>query len=136
MYSQNSTVSMLIHCNRYTQQTVYSTVFKLTWTRTKCNGDVLTLIYVSGVILAGLRCYVVHCVPFPVESPVTTPVPPTTNEQAPAPKSTLDLLVGHENQPESDSLMHREHHHQHHNHHHHNNHRKKRSSQGSHSEEA
>lgn len=95
---------------------------------------------ILGFILAGVRCYVLHCVSLPVESPVATPVPPATSEQAAAaPKGTLDLLVGHQDQPETDALMqHREHHyhHQHHNHHHHNNHKKKRSSQGSHSEEA
>ncbi|XP_012057693.1 PREDICTED: uncharacterized protein LOC105620824 [Atta cephalotes] len=95
---------------------------------------------ILGFILAGVRCYVLHCVPLPVESPIATPIPPTTGEQAPVvPKGTLDLLVGHQNQPETDALMqHREHHHhhQHHSYHHHNNHKKKRSSQGSHSEEA
>ncbi|XP_018347289.1 PREDICTED: uncharacterized protein LOC108751551 [Trachymyrmex septentrionalis] len=94
---------------------------------------------ILGFILAGVRCYVLHCVPLPVESPIATPIPPT-GEQAPVvPKGTLDLLVGHQNQPETDALMqHREHHHhhQHHSYHHHNNHKKKRSSQGSHSEEA
>ncbi|XP_067207544.1 transcription initiation factor TFIID subunit 2-like [Linepithema humile] len=77
--------------------------------------------------------------PLPVESPMATPVPPAANEQTPAvPKGTLDLLVGHQNQPETDALMqqHREHHHHHQHHSHHNNHKKKRSSQGSHSEEA
>ncbi|XP_070162928.1 uncharacterized protein [Polyergus mexicanus] len=96
---------------------------------------------ILGFIIAGVRCYVLHCIPLPVESPVATPIPPTTSEQAPAvPKDTLDLLVGHQNQPETDALMqHREHHqqhHHHHQHHHYNNHKQKRSSQGSHSEEA
>ncbi|KMQ95035.1 hypothetical protein RF55_4773 [Lasius niger] len=98
---------------------------------------------ILGVIIAGVRCYMLHCVPLPVESPVATPIPPVaTTEQAPpaVPKDTLDLLVGHQNQPETDALMqHREHHHHHHQHynyHHHNNHKKKRSSQGSQSEEA
>ncbi|EFN62101.1 hypothetical protein EAG_04235 [Camponotus floridanus] len=50
---------------------------------------------ILGFILAGVRCYVLHCVPLPVESPVATPIPPATSEQAPAvPKDTLDLLVG------------------------------------------
>jgi len=77
-------------------------------------------------------------VSLPVESPVATPVPAATSEQAAAvPKGTLDLLVGHQDQPETDALMqHREHHYHHQHHHHHNNHKKKRSSQGSHSEEA
>ncbi|XP_018314692.1 uncharacterized protein [Mycetomoellerius zeteki] len=94
---------------------------------------------ILGFILAGVRCYVLHCVPLPVESPIATPIPPTSEQAPVVPKGTLDLLVGHQNQPETDALMqHREHHHhhQHHSYHHHNNHKKKRSSQGSHSEEA
>ncbi|KYN13519.1 hypothetical protein ALC57_14223 [Trachymyrmex cornetzi] len=94
---------------------------------------------ILGFILAGVRCYVLHCVPLPVESPIATPIPPTGEQVPVVPKGTLDLLVGHQNQPETDALMqHREHHHhhQHHSYHHHNNHKKKRSSQGSHSEEA
>ncbi|TGZ52743.1 Uncharacterized protein DBV15_02517 [Temnothorax longispinosus] len=93
---------------------------------------------IMGFILAGVRCYVLHCMPLPAESPVATPIPPPVSEQAPAvPKGTLDLLVGHQSQPETDALVqqHREFHH-HHQHYHHNNHKKKRSSQGSHSEEA
>lgn len=104
------------------------------------DASLIIVVIVSGFILAGVRCYVLHCGPLPVESPVATPIPPPTSEQAPAvAKGTLDLLVGHQSQPETDALMqHREfhHHHQHHNYHHHNNHKKKRSSQGSHSEEA
>lgn len=89
-----------------------------------------------GIILAGVRCYVLHCVPLPSESPVATPLPPPANDQAGLPRGTLDLLVGHQNQPETDALMHTDHHHEHHSHHHHGNNKKKRSSQGSHSDEA
>ncbi|XP_043286000.1 uncharacterized protein [Venturia canescens] len=96
-----------------------------------------------GIILAGVRCYVLHCMPLPADSPVATPLPPPATDQPPVPRGTLDLLVGHQNQPETDALMQTEHqqqpHHHHHNHHHnhhHGNHKKKRSSQGSHSEEA
>ncbi|KOX77502.1 hypothetical protein WN51_09826 [Melipona quadrifasciata] len=94
--------------------------------------------YEISIILAGVRCYVLHCVPLPSESPVATPLPPPANDQAGLPRGTLDLLVGHQNQPETDALMHTEHQHQHHHHHHHHhgNHKKKRSSQGSHSDEA
>ncbi|XP_025155731.1 uncharacterized protein LOC109504036 [Harpegnathos saltator] len=94
----------------------------------QCGAQTRALLMRQGFVLAGVRCYVIHCLPFPVESPVATPVPPPTSEpQAQVHKATLDLLVGHQNQPETDALM---------QHHHHNNHRKKRSSQGSHSEEA
>ncbi|XP_012285705.1 uncharacterized protein LOC105702604 [Orussus abietinus] len=100
-----------------------------------------TTLLLLGIILAGVRCYVLHCVPLPAESPVATPLPPSMPEQVPVSGGTLDLLVGHQNQPETDSLMHSDHHHSHHHHqHHHNhhgNHKKKRSSQSSHhSEEA
>ncbi|XP_032665812.1 uncharacterized protein LOC116841678 [Odontomachus brunneus] len=87
-----------------------------------------TALLIMGFVLAAVRCYVIHCLPFPVESPVATPIPqPTSEPQAAVHKGTLDLLVGHQSQPETDALM---------QHHHHNNHRIKRSSQGSHSEEA
>ncbi|KAI4504734.1 hypothetical protein M0802_000284 [Mischocyttarus mexicanus] len=33
-----------------------------------------------GIILAAVRCYVLHCVPLPADSPVATPLPPPTNE--------------------------------------------------------
>nr|XP_003705726.1 PREDICTED: uncharacterized protein F53A9.9-like [Megachile rotundata] len=92
-----------------------------------------------GIILAAVRCYVLHCVPLPSESPVATPLPPPANDQTGLSRGTLDLLVGHQNQPETDALMHTDHrhqHHQHHHHHHHGNHKKKRSSQCSHSDEA
>ncbi|CAK9834319.1 hypothetical protein ANTRET_LOCUS10867 [Anthophora retusa] len=103
------------------------------------NVPVLKITKFSGIILAGVRCYVLHCVPLPNDSPVATPLPPPTTEQSGLPRGTLDLLVGHQNQPETDALMHTEQHHQqyhHHHHHHHGNHKKKRSSQGSHSDEA
>ncbi|XP_076636978.1 uncharacterized protein LOC143349526 isoform X2 [Colletes latitarsis] len=99
-------------------------------------GSVLLLL---GIILAAVRCYVLHCVPLPSESPVATPFPPAATNQPGLPRSTLDLLVGHQNQPETDALMHTEHHHQHHHHqhrHYHDNHKKKRSSQCSHSDDA
>ncbi|CAL7935295.1 uncharacterized protein LOC143428340 isoform X2 [Xylocopa sonorina] len=99
-----------------------------------------TILLLLGIILAGVRCYVLHCVPLPTESPVATPLPPPVNDQAGLPRGTLDLLVGHQNQPETDALMHptdhQHQHHHHHHHHHHGNHKKKRSSQGSHSDEA
>lgn len=93
-----------------------------------------------GIVLAAVRCYVLHCMPLPADSPATTPLPAPGPELPP--RGTLDLLVGHQNQPEMDALMHPEHQHQyhhqhlHHHHHHHGNHKKKRSSQSSHSEEA
>ncbi|XP_076246245.1 uncharacterized protein LOC143186454 [Calliopsis andreniformis] len=94
-----------------------------------------------GIILAAVRCYVLHCVPLPSESPAATPLPPPANDQPALPRGTLDLLASHQNQPETDALMHPEHHHQHqhrhhHHHDHHGNHKKKRSSQGSQSDEA
>ncbi|XP_012251040.1 uncharacterized protein LOC105683184 isoform X2 [Athalia rosae] len=96
-----------------------------------------------GIALAGVRCYVLHCMPLPAISPMATPIPPVGTDP-PARGGTLDLLVGHQNQnhqntPELDALMHSDHqhhHHHHHNPHHHGNHKKKRSSQGSHTEEA
>lgn len=93
-------------------------------------GAVLLLL---GIILQGVRCYALHCVPIPADSPVATPLPVSAQQQpAPVQGAALDLLVGHQNQnqPETDALMHEQHHH----HHHH--HKKKRTSQGSHSDEA
>ncbi|XP_017879611.1 uncharacterized protein LOC108624669 isoform X2 [Ceratina calcarata] len=101
-------------------------------------GAILLLL---GIILQGVRCYALHCVPLPTESPVATPLPvatqTTTELGAALSGGTLDLLVGHQNQPETDALMHEQHQQQHHHHHyHHHHHKKKRSSQGSHSDEA
>lgn len=80
------------------------------------------------------------------ESPLATPLPQTVSEESPDTRATLDLLVGHENQPDTDTPTngdrvrqhqnHHRHHQHHHHHHHHDNHKKKRSSQSSHSEEA
>ncbi|XP_015187460.1 PREDICTED: uncharacterized protein LOC107072216 [Polistes dominula] len=105
-----------------------------------------------GIILAAVRCYVLHCVPLPADSPIATPLPPSTNEhnhQAMVSRGTLDLLVGHQNQPETDALMRTEqqqeqqqqhqqqqYQHYHHHHQHHGNHKKKRSSQSSYPDEA
>ncbi|XP_078042239.1 uncharacterized protein LOC144472775 [Augochlora pura] len=91
-----------------------------------------TLLLLLGIILAGVRCYVLHCVPLPTESPVATSFQPPAAEQAGLPRGTLDLLVGHQNQAEIDTLMHQHPHH----HHQHTNYKKKRSSHGSHSDEA
>ncbi|XP_076299291.1 uncharacterized protein LOC143218152 isoform X2 [Lasioglossum baleicum] len=91
-----------------------------------------TLLLFCGIILATIRCYFLHCVPLPSESPVATSFAPPANEPPSLPRGTLDLLVGHPNQPETDALMH---HHPHH-HHHPTNYKKKRSSHGSHSDEA
>ncbi|XP_034939893.1 lateral signaling target protein 2 homolog [Chelonus insularis] len=88
-----------------------------------------------GIVLAGVRCYVLHCIPLP-ESPVATPLPPSnTTDQSSVAKGTLDLLVGHENPPETEQMIHHHHHHHHH-HRHHGNHKEKRSSQGSQAESA
>ncbi|XP_015588894.1 uncharacterized protein LOC107264783 [Cephus cinctus] len=89
-----------------------------------------TTLIVIGIVLAAVRCYVLHCMPLPAESPVATPVPAADPENVP--RGALDLLAGHANQPEADALMHTVYHHHHHHHHHHDNQKKKRSSQGSH----
>ncbi|CAD6215890.1 GSCOCG00000707001-RA-CDS [Cotesia congregata] len=87
---------------------------------------------IFGIILAGVRCYVLHCMPLPTDSPVATPLPPpSTADQSSVAKGTLDLLVGHENPPETEQMIH---HHQHHRHH--GNHKEKRSSQSSDVEKA
>ncbi|CAG5087113.1 Protein of unknown function [Cotesia congregata] len=89
-------------------------------------------ILILGIILAGVRCYVLHCMPLPTDSPVATPLPPpSTADQSSVAKGTLDLLVGHENPPETEQMIH---HHQHHRHH--GNHKEKRSSQSSDVEKA
>ena len=91
----------------------------------------------SGIVLAGVRCYVLHCVPLPEESPSTTPLPQPASDESPLARGTLDLLVGHENKPDSETPTNGDHdHHQEitHQHHHqyHDNHKKKRISQCSH----
>ena len=75
---------------------------------------------------------------------MATPLPQPASEGSPGTRGTLDLLVGHENQPDSDpptngdrdhQQIQHSYHHRHHPHLH-DNHKKKRNSQGSHSEEA
>lgn len=75
--------------------------------------------------------------PLPAESPVATPLPPpSATDQSSVAKGTLDLLVGHENPPETEQMIHHHHHHPHHQQRHHANHKEKRTSQSSEPEKA
>ncbi|KAK0167950.1 hypothetical protein PV327_001799 [Microctonus hyperodae] len=93
-----------------------------------------TILLLLGIALAGVRCYLLHCIPLSTESPIATPVPPVqSGDQSSVTRGTLDLLVGHENPPAANQMIH---HHHHHHHRQQGNHKKKRSSQSSENEGA
>lgn len=118
----------------YTQALLYS--IKIIFSSEK-KYFVSVFIFFAGIILAAVRCYILHCVPFSADSPLPTPMPQPASEGSPITRATLDLLVGHENQPDSETSTNKDRDHQqiqhsHHYRHHHphlpGNHKKKRSS--------